>query len=248
MLPPETERVWSYLKDRLELAGFVLVGGSALSLRIGHRISEDLDLACLNHQLPRHRLEALVSQAHKAGLEFANNDDEAAVAEFVHGGLELRDYQQDFLVSGVVKVSFFVPDQAQLRVLRPGLPAGARIAEISELFQSKSLLSARRSKSRDWFDLYVLLKDHGFTWRDYVRAFEDAGLASQADVGFTRLCSGVPQRDDEGFQQLLPNPPSLTELKSYFEKLREQREIETAREVVRERGANVGLGGDTDAP
>lgn len=245
MLPPETERVWSFLKDRPEIAGFVLVGGSALSLRIGHRISEDLDLAWLDYQLPRHRLEALVANAHEAGLEFANNDDEAAVAEFVHGGLELRDYQQDFLVNGSVKVSFFVPDQAQLRVLRPGLPDGVRIAELSELFRSKSLLSARRSKSRDWFDLYVLLKDRGFTWRDYVRAFDDAGLSSQADVGFTRLCSGVPQRDDEGLQQLLSKPPSLSELKSFFEGLRGEREVETASAAARSKRSEAASGGES---
>lgn len=248
MLPPATERVWEFLKDRPELAGFVLVGGSALSLRIGHRISEDLDLAWLNHQLPRHRLEALVATAHKAGLEFANNDDEAAVAEFVHGGLELRDYQQDFLVNGIVKVSFFVPDQAQLRVLRPGLPAGVRVAEIPELFQSKSLLSARRSKSRDWFDLYVLLQNHGFTWKDYVRAFETAGLGSQADAALARLCSGVPQRDDEGLQQLLPKPPALSELKSFFERLREQREVETASAAARSKRSEAASGGESATP
>lgn len=248
MLPPATERVWEFLKDRPELAGFVLVGGSALSLRIGHRISEDLDLAWLNHQLPRHRLEALVANARQAGLEFANNDDEAAVAEFVHGGLELRDYQQDFLVNGNVKVSFFVPDQAQLRVLRPGLPAGVRVAEVPELFQSKSLLSARRSKSRDWFDLYVLLQSHGFTWRDYVHAFEVAGLGSQADAGLARLCSGVPQRDDEGLQQLLPKPPSLSELKSFFERLREQREVETASAAARSKRSEAASGGESATP
>ncbi len=248
MLPPATERVWNYLKERPEIAGFVLVGGSALSLRIGHRISEDLDLAWLNHQLPRHRLEALVSKAHEAGLEFANNDDEAAVAEFVHGGLELRDYQQDFLVNGIVKVSFFVPDQAQLRVLRPGLPAGVRVAEVPELFQSKSLLSARRSKSRDWFDLYVLLQNHGYTWRDYVHAFEVAGLESQADAGLARLCSGVPQRDDEGLQQLLPKPPALSKLKSFFERLREQREIEAASEAARSKRTGPVAEGGADGP
>lgn len=248
MLPPETERVWEFLKDRPELAGFVLVGGSALSLRIGHRISEDLDLAWLNHQLPRHRLEALIANAQQAGLEFANNDDEAAVAEFVQGGLELRDYQQDFLVNGIVKVSFFVPDQAQLRVLRPGLPAGVRVAEVPELFQSKSLLSARRSKSRDWFDLYVLLQNHGYTWSDYVRAFEIAGLESQADAGLARMCSGVPQRDDEGLQQLLPNPPALSELKSFFERLREQREVETASEAARSMRSGPAADDDAKTP
>ena len=41
---PETERVWKFLKDEPSLAGFVLVGGTALALRLGHRRSEDLDL------------------------------------------------------------------------------------------------------------------------------------------------------------------------------------------------------------
>ena len=45
MLPPETEQVWHFLKQQPALAGFVLLGVSALALRIGHRLSEDLDLA-----------------------------------------------------------------------------------------------------------------------------------------------------------------------------------------------------------
>ena len=59
MLPPVTERVWIFLKEQPAQAGFVLVGGSALALRIRHRVSEDLDLACLDPHLPRTRLEAL---------------------------------------------------------------------------------------------------------------------------------------------------------------------------------------------
>ena len=60
MLPPETARVWDFLKTQTALAGFILIGGSALALRLGHRRSEDLDLACPEPRLPLRRLEALL--------------------------------------------------------------------------------------------------------------------------------------------------------------------------------------------
>jgi hypothetical protein len=45
LLPTATEKVWDFLRTQPALAGFVLVGGSALALRIHHRRSEDLDMA-----------------------------------------------------------------------------------------------------------------------------------------------------------------------------------------------------------
>jgi hypothetical protein len=59
LLPPDTERIWSYLKEQAGLAGFILVGGSALALRISHRLSEDLDFAWIESRLPLARLEAI---------------------------------------------------------------------------------------------------------------------------------------------------------------------------------------------
>jgi hypothetical protein len=45
MLKPDTEAVWQFLRRQPGLTGFVLMGGSALALRLGHRQSEDLDRA-----------------------------------------------------------------------------------------------------------------------------------------------------------------------------------------------------------
>ena len=73
MLPRDTEQVWNFLKDQPVLAGFVLVGGSALALRIGHRVSEDLDLAWTQARLPRNRLDALRRTAEAAGFRFQPN-------------------------------------------------------------------------------------------------------------------------------------------------------------------------------
>ncbi len=73
----------------------------------------------------------------------------------------------------------------------------ARIATLTELFKAKSLVSAVRSKTRDWIDLYLLLRKHGFTLRDYREAFQEAGIGSQFEIGLSRLCSGIPQKDDK---------------------------------------------------
>ena len=235
MLLPTTENVWNFLREQPALAGFVLAGGSALALIIRHRRSEDLDFVYPETRLPRKRLDALCGLAHEAGFDFQHNDNEAAAHEFALGGLELHDYQQDFLVNGDVKVSFFTPDEALRRVLSGRGEAKVRIATLAELFKAKSLVSAVRSKTRDWLDLYLLMRDHGFSIRDYQAAFQEAGSPAQCDTGLTRLCSGVPQRDDEGYSHLLQDAPSLDEITTFFRAQREKLEVESAAEAARRR-------------
>jgi len=237
LLPPATEKVWNYLKEQPALAGFVLAGGSALALLIRHRLSEDLDLVYPDVRLPLQRLEALRRKAAEDGFVFRSSDDEAAVQEFAEGGMELRNYQQDFVVNDIVKVSFFAPDDQLRKVLGNGGETKTRIATLSELFKAKCLVSAKRSKTRDWLDLYLLMRDHGFSIKDYRAAFEEVGSPAECDTGLSRLCSGIPQRDDEGYAHLLPNPPSLQGMKAFFETQRAKLEIDAAAEAKRQNGA-----------
>lgn len=232
MLPPATEKVWEYLREQPALAGFVLAGGSALSLLLKHRVSEDLDFVFLAPRLPRQKLEALCLASGESGFRFTRNDDEAAVQEFAEVGMELHDYQQDYLVNEVVKVSFFAPDEAQQKVFSAAMNTGVRVATLPEIFKSKALVSALRSKTRDWLDLFLLLRDHGFSLRDYRAAFVEAGIPSQADTGLTRLCSGIPQRSDEGYSHLLTTPPTLEEMKQFFVAQRNKLEVELAAEAA----------------
>ncbi|MEY4862603.1 MAG: hypothetical protein RLZ51_698 [Pseudomonadota bacterium] len=51
-MPEATQKNFSRLKDDPRLAGFTLVGGTALALQIGHRISEDLDFNIFGQKLP----------------------------------------------------------------------------------------------------------------------------------------------------------------------------------------------------
>lgn len=218
------------MQDQPALAGFVLIGGSALNLLIRHRISEDLDLIFPEIRLPRQRLDVFLLKARESDFDFRQIDDEAAVQEFADSALELHNFQQDFLVNGTVKVSFFTPDDGLRKILRPGSDAKLRIATLPELFKAKCLVSAKRSKTRDWLDLYLLMRNHGFSIQDYRAAFKEAGNPDQCDSGLARLCSGIPQKDDEGYAHLLENPPSLEEMKSFFVSLRDKLEIETATE------------------
>ena len=209
------------------------MGGSALAIRLQHRVSEDLDLTYVGLKLPRGHLEALQRRAEEAGLRLAPTDDVAAVEEFAMRGLDLRDYQQDFVANDTVKLSFFTADNALAKILHePGMPT-VRVASLSELFKAKCLVSAVRSKTRDWLDLYILLRQHGFTFTDYQQAFLEAKIGSQFDTALGRICSGVPQRDDEGYLHLLPNPPPLEQIVEFFRTERDRFEIERATQSKR---------------
>lgn len=223
------------MKEQPALTGFVLIGGSALALRLQHRWSEDLDLAYRQPTLPRARLEALLQQAGEAGFDFQRDDDEAAVQEFVVAGMELHDCQQDFLVNDSVNVSFFTADNALAKVLSTHAEQPIRVATLTELFKAKCLVSALRSKTRDWLDLFLLMRDHGFSIHDYQGTFREAGIEGQCGIGLSRLCGGVPQKDDEGYAHLLDHPPALADMKNFFVAQRDKLEIETAAEALRRR-------------
>lgn len=216
-LPPETERLWAFAREQSALGGFVLIGGTALAIHLGHRVSEDLDFAWVEPRLPRTRLEAFRRVAAEAGFLLQPHDDPAALDEFSIAGMELHDYQQDYLVNAKVKLSFFTADEPLSRVL--GTPATIDvpvIASLSQLFKSKCLVTASRSKTRDWLDLYLLMRDHGFSIHDYAAAFREAGIPGYLDTGLARLCSGRPSAHDEGWQHLLDHAPSLEEMRDYF--------------------------------
>lgn len=233
LLPPATEAVWNVLGKSRALAGFTLVRGTALALRIRHRISEDLDFAWASGRLPRRRILVAMEEVETAGLTYERADDPGAVEEFVDSGLDLHDYQQDFLVSGSsggTKVSFFDAHAGLVRVLVESAEDVPRVATVREIFATKALVSAQRSRTRDWFDLYVLMRDHGFTLRDYVAAFERAKQPLGLDIGINRLCSGHPDRADEQFQMIEGAPPSVEEMRDFFVGRRDAWERESAKE------------------
>jgi hypothetical protein len=85
VLPPATSAVWDALSSRSELSGFILIGCTALSLRIEHRVSEDLYVLFKDHGFTaRDYLEVF----EKAGESHAF---EIGMARLCSGNPELSD-------------------------------------------------------------------------------------------------------------------------------------------------------------
>jgi hypothetical protein len=70
----------------------------------------------------------------------------------------------------------------------------------------------------------------------YQQAFREARLESQMDAGLSRLCSGVPQKNDEGYAHLLKDAPSLESIREFFIDRRNEFEVQQASGKRKERG------------
>jgi hypothetical protein len=238
MLRPDTARLWSFLERQSALGGFVLVGGTALSMHLDHRLSEDLDFMIPAAKLPRAAIDGLKRFSHASGFGFVPNDRAEGVAEFEDSGMDYHDYQQDYVVGGTVKLTLVAPDREVRVLLRAGVPQGPRVASLEEIFRLKCIACANRSKTRDWLDMYVLLQRDLFQPLDIYRTFELAGVPSKFDIAMGRLCSGKVGLLDEGYDSLLAEPPSLIEMSDFFKGVRDEIEVEVARLKSLERSAS----------
>ena len=141
-LPPAQRAVWKSFRPLP--AGFVLYGGTAIALRLGHRVSVDFDFFSNNPFLPG-ELEAQVPWlANAQRLQSAPNTLTCLV-------------DQD----DPVKISFF--GNLKLgRVGRPERPAGSEIwvASLPDLAATKVKVVQDRAEAKDYVDVVAML-DHG---------------------------------------------------------------------------------------
>lgn len=238
-LPADTRRLWERLRLEPLLKGFVLIGGTALTMRIGHRISEDLDFAYLGRELPKKRLALLVKMLRSEGTDFVLNQDAAAEEEFINSGLALEDSQQNYLAKlpeGTVKVSFVRFENSVTSLLSGTEESPLRAATLDEIFNTKALACAERSKTRDWFDLYLLMTRHGYSGEDFHRAFVAADCQNAFDGASLRLRACKPTLTDEGYVHLLEDaPPTLDEMRAYFNDMLDRIEVDLSAAAFRSR-------------
>jgi predicted nucleotidyltransferase component of viral defense system len=212
------------LAQHPQLKGFVLIGGTALTLHIGHRVSEDLDFACTepHKHLPKAQIKALVRDLGQRGVRLVLHQDPLAEEEFAEAGLELDNYQQNFIASvganSAVKVSLVCYD-APMDELLPGKRRDPlRVASLREIFATKAWVCSERSKTRDWIDLYVLLTQHGFSFDDVYAVFNTIHRLPAFASLCMRLRACRVNAADEGYESLMDKAPSVDELREFFNK------------------------------
>lgn len=125
---------------------YILCGGTALAIQIGHRKSEDLDFMMWR----------------KSKTEKPEVNWNAIEQELIEKVGEIENFnmlgfdQVEFLVKGV-KISFFVSDNFSPVTSPVEYLGNIRLADIESIMAMKMEVMLRRMKFRDYYDIYCIL-------------------------------------------------------------------------------------------
>ncbi len=210
-LAARTRPVFEALARMPALDNWVLVGGTAMALQLGHRRSEDLDLWLPAQAISIHATDALMRELQRAGHQVVFATPAHQTTQFrIDSGDDLRRYVQDWAVDGV-KVQFFCPQDAAFdsfrafpRLARDQTRTSFEIMGLDGLFAMKSYVIHHRTRSRDLVDLWFFMQ-HGKTLAGLFAAGLAASPSCSVDYAKQVLTGAVPlDSQDEGFETLAP--------------------------------------------
>ena len=192
-LAPQTFEVFDRI-TRLEcIKPFVLVGGTALSLQLNKRQSEDLDFMSWKKST-NDKSEVPIS-AIKREIESVARIDAMEIGSF--GFVE-------FVVEGV-KLSFYAaPRKAIPFMQRIPFQNNLYIADMESIGAMKMETMLRRSKFRDYYDIYSILKEGKDLQKMIDAAIEHSGHKLRTRGLLSMLTNGGRFIKEKGFEELLP--------------------------------------------
>jgi len=145
-LPGQTQKVFEELAEKQFINKYSLVGGTALSLQLRHRLSEDLDFVYDEEELSINEIKRNIAKI------------------FPEHRIIRQDapWQIDFIINEV-KVTFFSSGSVVIpfNVRNYTTPhKNINICEIDVIATLKMASIAQRNTIRDYYDLYYLTKYH----------------------------------------------------------------------------------------
>lgn len=192
-LAPHTGRLIEAV-SRLEcVKPFVLVGGTALSIQLKTRQSEDLDF--MRWQ-----------QGNNDTLDIgwpAIQQELATIGEVLD--VQVAGFDQVLFIVDGVKISFYAAPRKRIASMReiPYLN-NIRLADVESIGVMKMEAMMRRSKFRDYYDIYSILKNGADIHRLIPMALEHSGYKLKTKGLMAVLTNGDLFRKDEQFEQLQP--------------------------------------------
>ena len=187
------------------IAPYILAGGTALALQIGHRQSEDLDFMMWRR-----------SKTDKPRIDWPAIERELREKIGEIERFNLLGFDQVEFVSAGVKFSFYVSNSYS-PVSEPVPYLGnIRLADVYSIMAMKMEVMLRRMKMRDYYDIYAMLRE-GY---DLARGIE-AALKYSAHKLSTKNIVMMLLSDhfmsDEHFEQLAPKyKVSKAEIREYI--------------------------------
>ena len=197
-LLPETGKLLTELVAGAPfLEKYVLVGGTALSLHLCHRKSEDLDFFTYSDNFERKEIFDYISSNQFDKVEIINQSNE----------------QIDLLINGV-KVTFF---NAKWRFLTPDKIKTFNLSSLKAIAGMKVNTMFMRAKFRDYYDLYFLVKE-GMTLEEIFHCAQKVVTGISYKMMAIALVY-IDDIEDENITHLEPAIKiSCKEIRNFFEK------------------------------
>ncbi len=146
----------------------ILIGGTALAYHLSHRESFDLDICFpFSEKLPE--LDFLENFNEVIALKFEQGIIDTAINE----GGDITEVMKRYIIDGV-KVDFVINPSSNIYesdILKEDNKHTLKhlsIASIDSIFKLKSLLLLDRNKIRDLYDMVYLMKECGYTGKDFI--------------------------------------------------------------------------------
>lgn len=192
-LAPHTGRIIEAV-SRLEcIKPFVLVGGTALSIQLKTRQSADLDF--MRWKQDKTDTLDIGWPAIQRELEAVGTVEDVQVAGF----------DQVLFVVDSVKISFYAAPRKRIPTMKEILYLNnIRLADVESIGVMKMEAMMRRSKFRDYYDIYSILKSGVDIHRLIPMALEHSGHRLKTKGLMAMLTNGDLFRKDEQFGQLQP--------------------------------------------
>ncbi len=148
-LTKNTEKVFEAISLLNCIKDYTLIGGTAISLQIGKRLSEDLDFCMWSTNLKKDKPTVDWPQIKKE-LETIGKIEK----------LDILGFDQVNFVVNSVKISFLTKQKNLSPVIkRVPILNNIKAADLDSLGAMKVELVLRRSNFRDYYDIYSLLMD-----------------------------------------------------------------------------------------
>ena len=145
-LAPHTQQIFEAVSELDSIKSYLLVGGTALTLQINTRQSEDLDF-----------MRWRTSKTEKMEVAWFQIEKELATIGEIQHKYILDINHVEYLVSGV-KFSFYACPKYSPVVTPVNFLNNLKITDVKSIGAMKMEVMLRRSNFRDYYDIYSILK------------------------------------------------------------------------------------------
>ena len=200
VLPPEQRELWPMLRDTPKQ--FVLYGGTAVALQLGHRKSVDFDFFCAKPFNPDEMLEK---------VPYLSNAHDIRISD------ETLKLKVEMSSGESVDLSYFDVNKLQIKPPIRAADNGVKIASVLDLLGMKCATVSQRIEVKDYLDIHAILSNTSYTlangisaaatlYPEYhptmtIRALQDTGrLVIDEEIKKT-LRSAVDKMQTEDFKK-----------------------------------------------